>query len=325
MRRAASPHALGLFMGLALIGLNACSNSSDSAVRADPADDATPSTSPAPSSSPDSSAAPNATPAPDAGDSEGEGEGEGDSSPRDFGQANDNQIRPGIQVSSADGSCTSNFIYHDAQGHLYIGAAAHCFSPDTNSGIDACDAQNQLMGSPVQLENASTPGQLFYSSWQAMKDNAESAGSGICQGNDFALVRIDPADQDNVHPSALVYGGPSAMLQQDAQIGDEVYSFGQSPFHLGVGSLQRKQGQITAQSADGWTYSMQTDNPGLSGDSGSAVLHESGQALGVLVTVGVGFPGPVSNGVCNLDLALAYANDYLGMNLQLTTADTFSP
>lgn len=292
-----------------------------------------PSASPMASSPPAATASPTATPAgstptpgtspqPTATASPQPG---GQGNPRDFGEANDNQIRPGVQVSSPNGSCTSNFIYHDADGNLYIGAAAHCFSPDTNSGVDACDATNAVPGSSVTIENASTPGQLFYSSWQAMKENGEAAGSGICQGNDFALVKIDPADIDNVHPSALVFGGPSAAFEGDADVGDEVFSYGQSSLHLGVGSLQSKQGQITAQSADGWTYSVQTDNPGLSGDSGSAVLHETGQALGVLVTVGVGFPGPVSNGVCNLELALAYANDYLGLNLQVTTADTFSP
>ncbi|MGJ8671134.1 MAG: S1 family peptidase [Oceanococcus sp.] len=274
---------------------------------------------PSPSSSPTASPTPNTSAAPSPAPSANPG------NPREFGEANDNQIRPGVEISSTDGSCTSNFIYHDALGNLYIGAAAHCFSPDTNSGVDSCQAQNQVMGSPIDIENATTPGELFYSSWQAMKDNSESPGSEICQANDFALVKIDAADVDNVHPSAFVFGGPTALLQGNAQVGDQVYSYGQSPFHAGLSTLQTKQGQITAQSAGGWNYSVQTDNPGLSGDSGSAVLHESGQALGVLVTVGVGFPGPVVNGVCNLDLALAYANSALDMNLQLTTADTFSP
>ena len=101
---------------------------------------------------------------------------------------------------------------------------------------------------------------------------------------------------------------------------------------MGLEPLREKSGQITRLSDDGWTYSIGTDNPGVPGDSGSAVLHESGKALGVLVTVGTGFSTTclglcslVSNGVANLDMALSYANDSMGTDIRLATWNNFTP
>lgn len=256
----------------------------------------------------------------------GAGAGSG-SGPRDYGQANDSQIRPGVQVSSAEGSCTSNFLYYTDANNYYIGAAAHCFSPDTNSGIDACETQNSAYGSLVNIENADFPGTLEYSSWVAMQANSETPGSDACVFNDFALIRIDDRDLDKVHPAAFVFGGPTALLTGVAPDGDEVVSYGQSPFHFGAQDLESKEGVIRRSQGGGWSYVIETDNPGLSGDSGSAVLHETGRALGVLATVGasIGLGGaPVSNGVVNLDRALNYAQPFVPGQLRLETWSEFS-
>lgn len=330
-------HGRSLILGfvLAQLFLTACQSSSSDAEPSNtprPSASAHSSASPAPSNSPQASSNPSASPSasatpgasPSASPSPSPNPVAGEGNPRDFGEANSNMIRPGVQVISDTGSCTSNFIYHDAQGVLYIGAAAHCFSPDTNSGVDSCETDNLPYGSAVNIENASMPGELVYSSWHEMQQRGEIPGSEVCDGNDFALVKIHADDQDKVHPSAIVFGGPNAMYEGNASVGDTVYSYGQSPFHFGVGSLEEKQGRISSQSAEGWTYNISTDNPGLSGDSGSAVLHESGRALGILVTVGVGLGGAV-NGVCNLELALGYAIESLNNNFWLTTSDTFTP
>ena len=47
----------------------------------------------------------------------------------------------------------------------------------------------------------------------------------------------------------------------------------------------------------------------MPGDSGSGVLSQDGEALGILVTVALA-PLAGSNGVTSLDLALAYANGH---------------
>lgn len=246
--------------------------------------------------------------------------------PRTFGQPNNDQIRPGVQVSSANGSCTSNFLYYTDSNNYYIGAAAHCFSPDSNSGIDSCETQNAAYGSQVTIENADFPGTLEYSSWVAMQANSETAGSDICVFNDFALIRIDDRDLDKIHPAALVFGGPTSLQTGLAAVGDEVVSYGQSSFHFGAEDLEAKEGLIRQIQGGGFSYRIETDNPGLSGDSGSGVLHESGRALGVLATVGVSFGlgGAVSNGVVNLEQALNYAQPLVPGNLRLETWSSFS-
>lgn len=252
-----------------------------------------------------------------------DGAGSQSEQPRDFGEPNDLQIRPGVLVQSDNGSCTSNFLYYTSAQRFFIGAAAHCFSPDTNSGIDPCEGANAPLGSSVEIENARHPGTLAYSSWIAMQERGETPGSNACTYNDFALVEIDPRDLDNVHPAAIFYGGPTGRLSGLAAVGDAVYTYGQSPFHVGVQTLQTKEGEISAIVGEGWSYSVVTDNPGLSGDSGSAVLHESGATLGILATVGLGLgpigQSPVVNGVTSFERAVDYAQPYFGGRLRLAT------
>ncbi len=245
-----------------------------------------------------------------------------------FGEPNDSQIRPGVLVTAAGSQCTSNFIYSDTVGNYYIGAAAHCFSPDANGGVDPCEATNEALGIEVEIENAAFMGSLAYSSWQTMQDAGIPAGSDICNGNDFALVKLDSRDISNLHPSARVFGGPTALFIGDASVGDDVYTYGQSPFSLGFESAQSKQGTIEGQSDDGWVYSVTLSYPGAPGDSGSAVLHQTGKALGVLSTLNacVGLCSPTTNGIVNLEMALAYANtNAFGNSLQLVTWSEFTP
>lgn len=303
---------------------------SDAGAGAGPTPQPTPQATPEPASDADEGSSTDAaTPTPTPTPSPAPTDADGSAPPaREFGQPNDRQIRPGVIVTAQGSQCTSNFIYSDAAGDYYLGAAAHCFSPDASTGADPCQARNLPLGTAVEIENAAFMGSLAYSSWAAMQQQGEVAGTEICVDNDFALIRIDPRDLDNVHPAAHVYGGPTALYEGRAPVGDRVYSYGQSPFHFGVESLQAKQGQISSQTPGGWRYTISTDNPGLSGDSGSAVLHESGRALGVLTTVGacVGLCPTVSNGVANLELALAYANTHVFADpLILVEWSQFSP
>ena len=86
-------------------------------------------------------------------------------SSRQFGTPTRTQIRPRVLISSRNGSCTSNFLYAENSVTVYIGVAAHCFSEDTNSGIDPCNTRNEAIGfAGITIENASRPGTLTYSS-----------------------------------------------------------------------------------------------------------------------------------------------------------------
>lgn len=247
---------------------------------------------------------------------------------RDFGPPQESQIRPGVSVSSSYGNCTSNFLYAENEVTYYLGVAAHCFSEDADT-VDPCEARTAPAGfSEIEIQNATRPGVLAYSSWSAMQQQGESAGSSLCQFNDFALIRIHPDDIPNVHPAAIHFGGPTALYTGTAAVGDTVYTYGQSELHFGARSLERKIGRITEVIEEGLAYRVQTDSAGLPGDSGSAVLHEDGRALAVLVNIGVGAgPTPVSNGVVGLERALAYAKagGFVAASTRLLTWPEFSP
>lgn len=249
--------------------------------------------------------------------------------PRQFGPPSADQVRPGVEIRARDSSCTANYLFFLNADTYYIGTAAHCFSPDTNRGIDPCETRNEHHGfDGITIENATRPGVLVYSSWNAMQQQGEQPGSDTCRFNDFALVRIAAADLDNIHPSAILFGGPTSLQGGTAPVGDEVYTYGRSPFHGGVEDLEGKQGAITAVQGGGWRYRIATDNPGLPGDSGSPVLHQSGAALGVLTDVGVSTTGgTVTHGVTHLGKALDYAKraGFIHPDVRLATSDDFSP
>jgi hypothetical protein len=64
--------------------------------------------------------------------------------------------------------------------------------------------------------------------------------------------------------------------------------------------------------------------PGLPGDSGSAVLTGDGQALGVLIHLGIA-PLAASNGAVNLAPALEFAEEHAGIEVRLATWEIIEP
>ena len=72
---------------------------------------------------------------------------------------------------------------------------------------DGCEADTLPEGTPVEVDGATRPGTMVYSSWVRMQQSGESDPQ-TCQYNDFALVRIDPADHGRVNPTVPFFGGP---------------------------------------------------------------------------------------------------------------------
>ena len=95
----------------------------------------------------------------------------------------------------------------------YIGQAAHCAGTGAATDTDGCLATSHPLGTPVEVTGASRPGSLVYSSWLTMQANGES-DPDTCAYNDFALVRIDPADVDVVNPSVPGFGGPTVLAER---------------------------------------------------------------------------------------------------------------
>lgn len=231
-------------------------------------------------------------------------------------------VRPGVQIRSSSGQCTSNFLFRTpSNSTLMLGVAAHCVSENPRAG-DGCDPATEPFepGTEVRIDGASNRGVLVYSSWFTMQATEES-DSDACRLNDFALIAIDQADRTSVHPALMHYGGPTALAGADSlSPGDKVLWYGNSGTRAGIDELQRNEGYVVREDGSRG-FVMYSATPGVPGDSGSAVIAEDGAAAGILSTVRIA-PESGSNGVALLEPALAYANQN-GIQVELVTWELF--
>jgi hypothetical protein len=212
-------------------------------------------------------------------------------------------IHPGVQLFTDGAQCTANFIFADATD-VYIGQAAHCSGTGAATETDGCTSESLPLGTPVDITGADHPGTLVYNSWLTMRRVGER-DPDTCAFNDLALVRIDPADVGKVNPSVPFWGGPTGLDTDGTQTGDKVLSYGNSELRGRVEALSPKEGTSLGDDGNGWSHTVYTATPGIPGDSGSAFLNGTGQALGVLSTVAIA-PFAGSNGVGDLSLELQY-------------------
>ena len=212
------------------------------------------------------------------------------------------KVHPGVQTVTDGGQCTSNFVFTDGT-NTYLGQAAHCSGTDGNTATNGCDSGSLPEGTPVTVQGASRPGTMVYNSWIRMQAAGETDAE-TCQYNDLALVKLDPADVANTNPSIPHWGGPTGVGAGAA--GQDTYTYGNSSLRGGVTTLSPKRGTILQVSPGGWSYDVYTATPGIPGDSGSAFLNASGQAMGVLSTVQLA-PLAGSNGVGDVGKEIAYA------------------
>jgi hypothetical protein len=207
-----------------------------------------------------------------------------------------------VQTFTEGGQCTANFIFF-AGSDIFIGQSAHCSSTGAANETNGCDAQSHPVGTPVEVTGASRPGTLVYNSWITMQQRGET-DANACEYNDFALVRLDPADHGKVNPSIPFWGGPTGMATTTAA-GAKVLSYGNSSLRLGVTLLSPKEGISLGAGSGGWTHPVYTVTPGIPGDSGSAFIDRTGKAFGTLSTLALA-PLAASNGVGDLSRELGY-------------------
>lgn len=232
-------------------------------------------------------------------------------------------ITPGVQTNTAgSGQCTANFVFTDDAGAVYLGQAAHCSGTGEATDTDGCRAGALPLGTKVTFARSGsvlTPGTrvgagtLAYSSWNTMQARGET-DANTCAYNDFALVRVDAADAAKVNPSIPFWGGPVGINTTGTRAGDRVYSFGNSGLRGGIEQLSPKTGVSLGDNAadGGWTHPLYTVTPGVPGDSGSAFLDGSGNAVGTLSTLGLA-PLPASNNIGDLARELDYAQRHSGI------------
>jgi hypothetical protein len=223
-------------------------------------------------------------------------------------------IHPGVQVFTEGAQCTSNFVFTEADD-VYLGQAAHCAGTGGQTETDGCTSGSLPVGTPVEVTGAGNPGTLAYSSWLTMQATGED-DPDACAFNDFALIRLDRADVDNVNPSVPGFGGPTGVGSAGG-LGSTVYSYGNSSLRAGIAQLSPKQGTVIQNSGNGWNHTVITLTPGVPGDSGSGFLNGTGGAIGVLSTLQIA-PLAGTNGVGDLAQELAYARSEGGFTgLQL--------
>jgi hypothetical protein len=227
-------------------------------------------------------------------------------------------IHPGVMMFTDGAQCTANFIFTNGTDVL-IGYAAHCASTGAATDTNGCTAETLPVGTQVEIDGASRPGTLVYSSWVAMQ-SANESNANACAYNDFAVVKIDPADVGKVNPSIPHWGGPNGLNTAGNPTGDQIYSYGNSSLRLGITQLSPKTGLSLGTTGGGWTHPVYTVTPGIPGDSGSAMLDSSGRASGVLSTVAIA-PLTGSNNFSDLSRGIAYAQSHGmgGLSLALGT------
>jgi hypothetical protein len=218
-------------------------------------------------------------------------------------------IHPGVMTHTQGAQCTANFVFSDG-GTTYIGQAAHCSGTGGSTETNGCSAQSLPDGTAVQVDGASKAGTMVYNSWNAMKRAGET-NADVCQYNDLALIRLDPADVAGVNPSIPSWGGPTGVNTSGTSTGDTVLSYGNSSLRGGVSTLSPKQGKSLGDAGNGWSHDVYTVTPGIPGDSGSAFIDSTGKALGVLSTVAIA-PLAGSNGVGDVAKEVAYMQSHGG-------------
>jgi hypothetical protein len=223
-------------------------------------------------------------------------------------------IRPGVQTVTGGQQCTANFVFYDSSNNVYIGQSAHCASLSGPTVTNGCQANSMPLNTNVTVGGATRPGKMVYSSWIAMKAANPAPTATECASNDFAIVKLDPADYGRVNPTVPFWGGPNALNTTGAPLATEAYSYGNSGLRFGISTLSPKQG-VTSNStnATSWSIRVYTATPGIPGDSGSAFLDRSGNALGTLSSL----YADGSNGVASLRLQL----DYLRAHSAYTTLE----
>jgi hypothetical protein len=234
-------------------------------------------------------------------------------------------IHPGVQVESESGQCTANFVFLQGSTPL-LGTAAHCFGTSGDpTATNGCDTGSLPLGSPVTIYDDagnSYQGSLAYSSWLAMHAAGEK-DANTCDYNDLALINL-PAGV-GVNPSVPFWGGPTALNTSGLTMGDQIYSYGNSSLRLGITALSPKSGFSNGDDPSGWSHSTTMLTTGIPGDSGSGLLDSSGNATGVLSTLGISLPDGGTNFFGDLAKELAYAANH-GMSAQLAPGtEPFSP
>ena len=185
-------------------------------------------------------------------------------------------IQPGVEITTADGGCTLNFIYDGTgglAGRVFGGTAAHCVS---------------AVGQTVQLGTGETFGTVAL------------IGDEDTTVDDYAFIEVLPALHGRVQ--AAMKGHPTyprgVTTAAETTVGDLVQLSG---YGVGFGFTQptqeRRQGVVSSDDAS----IHRVVAPLIFGDSGGPLVHvRSGKAYGIVSRLCLGLceeEGPTVEGL----------------------------
>lgn len=146
-------------------------------------------------------------------------------------------IGPGRQLNIAMGGsnylCTSNFVWEDAAGKLYLGTAGHCVLPADKTATHGPGADFDASGVKVRVcvercTFGGFSGQVLRGSFVDLGPVAyarqSTGGTGI--GHDFGLIEIPASLYDQVDPGMPLWGGPTTSQPGRVIIGTPVCHYG---------------------------------------------------------------------------------------------------
>jgi hypothetical protein len=175
-------------------------------------------------------------------------------------------VRPGAIVLMSGGQCTFNFVFRGSDRNTYIGTAGHC-PLNGNSG----DKRWSGYTGPYAADGSGrTIGHFVYAIY-------EQTGS-ILSPLDFALIRLNPG----VRWSAQMchFGGPDGMYTRHDPTPMVAEYFGNSPAYR---SVLPARSAIVPDTED--ANAIQAIGIAAHGDSGSGIINQAGEALGVMSEV----------------------------------------
>ena len=160
------------------------------------------------------------------------------------------------------------------------------------------DARACPNGTPVEVTGASQPGTLVYNCWNAMQAAGET-DADTCAYNDFALIKLDPADHGKVNPSVPTLGGPTALGDTTATARRRLLATATRRCARASRCSRPSSARASAPPGGGWTHLVYTVTPGIPGDSGSGFMDARAARSASCRTLQLA-PVAASNGVSDL-------------------------
>ena len=226
-------------------------------------------------------------------------------------------ITPGSEMITDGSQCTANFIYTDGADVL-IGYAAHC-AGDGGAATDTngCEAPSLPTGSTqVEIEGASKPGTLVYSSWETMQAGRRDRRRRL-QPQRLRPRPHRPGRRRQGEPVHPPLGRPHRVEHHRHRTPARRSTATGTPACASAsGRCRPRPAWGSARRAAGGPTPSTPCTPGIPGDSGSALLDAEGRGAGVLSTLAIA-PLAGSNNYSDLASVLEYMRSHGGPQASL--------